>query len=92
MAQYLKILHGEVIFFFPLRSFRAAESPLTGLLYWAASTHRLFLYWLISRYACGKEDVIPDRLLGGDWQVSIGSETYAFEKTHSTYSMQKLVI
>ena len=56
------------------RSFWAVEGPLTRLLYWAASTHRLFLYQPISRCACGREDVGPDLPLGGDWQVGIGSK------------------
>ena len=70
-----RILHGEVNFvFLSHRSFWAVEGPLTRLLYWAASTHRLFLYQPISRCACGREDVGPDLPLGGDWQVGIGSK------------------
>lgn len=70
-----RILHGEVNFvFLSHRSFWAVEGPLARLLYWAASTHRLFLYQPISRCACGREDVGPDLPLGGDWQVGIGSK------------------
>ena len=44
-------------FFFP-RSFLAAGR--VGLFYWAASRHRLFLYWLVSRCAFGRGGVGPD--------------------------------
>ena len=48
------------IFFFPPLLFSRRRSIDTGLLYWAASRHRLFLYWPVSRCACGREGVSPD--------------------------------
>ena len=49
-----------VFFFFPPLLFSRRRSIDTGLLYWAASRHRLFLYWPVSRCACGREGVSPD--------------------------------
>ena len=59
------------LFFFP-PLFSRRRSINTRLLYWAASRHRLFLYWPVSRCACGREGVSPDLPLPGweaaDWQ------------------------
>ena len=45
-------------FFFSSRAFLTARrSKGTGLFYWAASRHRLFLYWPVSRCACGREGI-----------------------------------
>ena len=49
-----------LFFFFPPLLFSRRRSIDTGLLYWAASRHRLFLYWPVSRCACGREGVSPD--------------------------------
>ena len=49
-----------IFFFFPPLLFSRRRSIDTGLLYWAASRHRLFLYWPVSRCACGREGVSPD--------------------------------
>ena len=46
------------LFFFPSRAFLTARrSKGTGLFYWAASRHRLFLYWPVSKCACGREGI-----------------------------------
>ena len=39
------------------------------LFYWAASRHRLFLYWPVSRCAFGREGVSPDLPLPG-WEAT----------------------
>ena len=52
--------HHTFFFFFPPLLFSRRWSIDTGLLYWAASRHRLFLYWPVSRCACGREGVSPD--------------------------------
>ena len=53
------------IFFSP-RSFLAARKfSGAGLFYWAASRHRLCLYWAVSRCAVGTEGVSPDLPLPG---------------------------
>ena len=53
-----------VVFFF-----NARRSKGTGLFYWAASRHRLFLYWPVSRCACGREGISPDLPLPG-WEAT----------------------
>ena len=61
---------GDITFFFPPRTFVAAwRSTGTKLFYWAASRHRLFLYWPISRCAWGREGISPDLPLPG-WQTT----------------------
>ena len=56
--------------FFFLRTFLAAwRSTGTKLFYWAASRHRLFLYWPVSRCAWGREGISPDLPLPG-WQAT----------------------
>ena len=55
----------ECLFFFPPLLFSRRRSIDTGLFYWAASRHRLFLYWPVSRCACGREGVSPDLPLPG---------------------------
>ena len=57
-----------VCFFFP-PLFSRRRSINTRLLYWAASRHRLFLYWPVSRCACGREGVSPDLPLPG-WEAA----------------------
>ena len=58
------------------RSFLAARKfSGAGLLYWAASRHRLCLYWSVSRCAVGREGVSPDLPLPG-WE-SIGRHSWA---------------
>ena len=52
-------------FFFPPLLFNRRRSSDTGLFYRAASRHRLFLYWPVSRCACGREGVSPDHSLPG---------------------------
>ena len=53
-------------FFFSPRSLLAAGKFLrAGLFYWAASRHRLCLYWPVSRCAVGREGVSPDLPLPG---------------------------
>ena len=57
-------------FFFSSRAFLTARrSKGTGLFYWAASRHRLFLYWPVSRCACGREGISPDLPLPG-WEAT----------------------
>ena len=59
------------LFFFSPHLFSRRRSINTGLLYWAASRYRLFFYWPVSRYVCGREGVSPDLPLPGtevtDW-------------------------
>ena len=63
------------IFFSP-RSFLAAwKFSGAGLFYWAASRHRLCLYWPVSRCAVGREGVSPDLPLPG-WE-SAGRHSWA---------------
>ena len=60
----------EKVFFFSSRSFLTARrSKGTGLFYWAASRHRLFLYWPVSRCAFGREGISPDLPLPG-WEAT----------------------
>ena len=64
------------IFFFSPRSFLAARRVSgAGLFYWAASRHRLCLYWPVSRCAVGREGVSPDLPLPG-WE-STGRHSWA---------------
>ena len=56
-------------FFFPPLLFSRRRSIDTGLFYWAASRHRLFLCWPVSRCACGREGVSPDLPLPG-WEAT----------------------
>ena len=58
------VLPNQTLFFFPL-----PRSKGTGLFYWAASRHRLFLYWPVSRCACGREGISPDLPLPG-WEAT----------------------
>ena len=63
-------LERHVFFFFSSRSFLTARrSKGTGLFYWAASRHRLFLYWPVSRCAFGREGISPDLPLPG-WEAT----------------------
>ena len=59
----------RLVFFFPPLLFSRRRSIDTGLFYWAASRHRLFLYWPVSRCACGREGVRPDLPLPG-WEAT----------------------
>ena len=55
-------IHSVGLFFFAARKFSGA-----GLFYWAASRHRLCLYWPVSKCAVGREGVSPDLPLLG-WE------------------------
>ena len=55
--------------FFPPHLFSRRRSIDTELFYWAASRHRLFVYWPVSRCACGREGVSPDLPLPG-WEAT----------------------
>ena len=58
------------------RSFLAARKfSGAGMFYWAASRHRLCLYWAVSRCAVGREGVSPD-LPPPDWE-STGRHSWA---------------
>ena len=57
-------------FFFSRSFLTARRSKGTGLFYWAASRHRLFLYWPVSRCACGGEGISPDLPLPG-WEATV---------------------
>ena len=50
-------------FFFPPLLFSRRRSIDTGLFYWAASRHRLFLYWPVSRCHLAKLDIKNCRLM-----------------------------
>ena len=66
---------GGIFFFFSPRSLLAAgKFSRAGLFYWAASRHRLCLYWPVSRCALGREGVSPDLPtgLGVDWSAQLG--------------------
>ena len=66
----LQELKVAIFFFFFLRTFLAAwRFTSTKLFYWAASRHRLFLYWPVSRCAWGREGISPDLPLPG-WQAT----------------------
>ena len=56
-------------FFFPRAFLTARRSKGRGLFYWAASRRRLFLYWPVSRCACGREGICPDLPLPG-WEAT----------------------
>ena len=63
-------------FFFCPPSFLAARKfSAAGLFHWAASRHRLCLYWPVSRCAIGREGVSPDLPLPG-WE-STGRHSWA---------------
>ena len=57
------------LFFFSRAFLTARRSKGTGLFYWAASRHRLFVYWPVSRCACGREGISPDLPLPG-WEAT----------------------
>ena len=59
----------DCFFFFSRAFLTARRSKGTGLFYWAASRHRLFLYWPVSRCACGREGISPDLPLPG-WEAT----------------------
>ena len=59
----------SIFFVFPPLLFSRRRSIDTGLFYWAASRHRLFLYSPVSRCACGREGVRPDLPLPG-WEAT----------------------
>ena len=60
---------GFFFFFFSRAFLTARRSKGTGLFYWAASRHRLFIYWPVSRCACGREGISPDLPLPG-WEAT----------------------
>ena len=61
--------------FFPRSFLAAGRVSGAGLFYWAASRHRLCLYWPVSRCAVGREGVSPDLPLPG-WE-STGRHSWA---------------
>ena len=55
--------------FFPSLFLAAGRFSGAWLFYWAASRHRLFFYWPVSRCAFGRESVRPDLPLPG-WEAT----------------------
>ena len=77
-------------FLFCRRSLVAARKFTgAGLFYWAASRHRLRLYWPVSRCVFVREGVSPDLLLPG-WSTGrhswagVGEELHAFPQIISS--------
>ena len=64
------------MFFFSLLSSLQEEFSGARLFYWAASRHRLFLYWPISRSVFGRGGVSPDLPLPG-WEATGAGEGLA---------------
>jgi len=56
-----------VFFFLSSLLFATGKFSVAGLFFWAASRHRLFFYWPVSRCAFGREGVSPDLPLPG-WE------------------------
>ena len=65
-AVYAEVVREDDFFvFFSRSSLTARRSKGTGMFYWAASRHRLFLYRPVSRCAFAREGISPDFPLPG---------------------------